>query len=153
MKTLWVGALFAAVMLIATPSAFAQSRAIPADDPAAFARTVAQQIARDRTEPIRRTMVEIRGTAALPAEVDAGFITMERYLNGVAADQIVMIEDTQLANAVRSIYYLHTFGDPYMLTRFDFVRYPSGWKLTTIAFANSWQGIALRTTPSWTAAP
>lgn len=149
MKSFWIAGILAAALAFSAPEALAQARAIPTDDPAAFARTISHQVVRDRTEPLRRTMIEMTGTADLPADVDAAIIAMERHLDGAQADQAIMLEDTHLQNTLRSIYYLHTFGDRFMYTRFDFMRYADGWKLMNLKFSGRWEGIVHPTTPGW----
>ncbi|MBC7769615.1 MAG: hypothetical protein H7124_12610 [Phycisphaerales bacterium] len=127
------------------------SRGLSINDPAAFTQSVALSMSRDRMEPIRRTMQEMLGVGQLSADLEVNITHMERYLGDQAGTEVVKLEDVSLAGALRRIYYMNSYPNSFLFTRWDFTRGADGWVLTGITFGSSWNSVnANPVTPGWT---
>lgn len=154
MFRVWFSALAVSWALLCAP-VHAQTQyagqGIPVTDPDRFAATLAQQVMRDRMTPLRRTLLQMLGTAELSADLEVAFSQMERFLGTTAGAQPIELEDISLAGTLRRIYYLNPFGNSFLFTRYDFIRGPDGWVLTGITFGTSWNQVnATPVTPGWT---
>lgn len=150
MAKLLLLAAFAFVVSFAAPAGAQTAQSIPVTDPAQFATSLANRIATGGMEPIRETIRQMYNGGDLDVQNEAAITAYVRYLESHNADRFSKLEDMTLGDAIRRIYYLHSFGGRLLFTRLDFALTGSGWLLTAISYGSSWSQVATPSSPGWT---
>lgn len=122
------------------------------ENPREFADSISRRVATEGVAPIREVIGRFSGASSPDLSgLEGGLILFDRGINGGEARVWNRIEDINLADQYRSIFYLHVFNDQtYLFTRYEFARTgPRTWNLIGVTFGSNWQQVALVTTPGF----
>lgn len=149
----------ALVLMVALQTrARAQSdNVITTEDPAAFARELADRVSAEGVDALRPILTEIYAIqmrtagAQLPAQQAAIFDAAQAMIAGREASIISELDDIVLGGAFRTIFYYHYFGDNvWIFSRFDFVRMDDRrWALSLLLWGGDASLVGLSPAPTF----